>query len=794
MGHAERQDKEHLDMKLPGVNYQTGVQSRGRHDISAPMRVAQAEANASEAWTRAVHQGVDTTDEILDNIAEDEAIRGMNAYNTAKLAWSAEQNYYDENGEAADANGGARYNNAEEAARAEAMKVVKSTRGQRLFGQRADAANVRYGADWHKKVVGWKKEEDTANHMEAANIYTQQGAYEEANLVIEEARRKGLFSEAQADKARANVMGTEITRGYEARIAASVSAVDLNATRQAIEDDTQISEGGRRALKTALKTHMVTMATEDMREVLTSVEKASIQRGEDGETEAALLGDAIIHQLSMVNDSSIDGADNETRRAILANVRAVQREWQVAANKRKAGRKVEDELACAFSPECRNTIGKSDRTSMFDKGMQAMAGWKVDPETGEYGPTLTDKQLLGKEGAPYRDRMVLFAANTGVVTDYMNDVIDKGLTSRIPEERRAAISMMQKTLVLNPNAIQGAAKGVVAELLPIARLMDLDHAADMWNQYRETKPSDRQAFNELFDKTTVGFNYMGAIKDGLVGTGFVAFFRATPEAQVPFINDVRIRAKHLMPFVGGDAGEAIKTSIAMVKDTYGVDKSTGTARVMQHPPAATVENGNYDGGKWVAGALERAFLAEGIDELPEGLRLQRSPDYVYGTHQKYYAYYMDEEGRHQAVAVIFDFDSTPEAAEKAAKEAAKAQQAADLEALNKVRAAQKEDPSLMVTPDYQREVNMADLSEKLQRGAVDGMTAVGKAYTSAVKGFVSTWGPLPQMVMKKAIEVKGKFDRDAELRAKRGEERIAKEKAARAATLKKIAEQFSRAQ
>ena len=781
-------------MKLPGINYQTGVQSLGRHDIAAPMRVAQAEANASEAWTRAVHQGVNTTDEILDNIAEDEAVKGMNAYNTAKLAWSTEQNYYDENDEAADANGGARYNNAEEAARAEATKVVKSTRGQRLFGQRADAANVRYGADWHKKVVAWKKEEDTSNHMEAATIYTQQGAYEEANLAIEEARRKGLFSEAQADKARANVMGTEITKGYEAKISASISAVDLNATRQAIEDDTQISEGARNTLNTALKTHMVTMATEDMREVLTSVEKAVNAEGADGETEAALVGDAIIHQLSMINDSSIDGADNETRRAVLANIRSVQREWQVAADKRKAGRKIEDDLACAFSPECRNTIGKSDQTPVFNKGMQAMAGWKVTPETGEYGPTLTDKQLLGKEGAPYRDRMVLFAANTGVMTDYMNDVIDKGLTSRVPEERRAAISMMQKTLVLNPNAIQGAAKGVVAELLPIARLMDLDHAADLWNQYRESDPNDKKAFNKVFDETTADFDYLGAIKDGLVGTGFLAFFEDTPEAQIPFINDVRIRGKLLMPFHNGDAGEAIKASIAMVKDTYGVDKSTGVARVMKHPPAATVANGNYGDGEWVGGVLERAFLAEGIGELPEGLRLQRSPDYVYGTNQKYNAYYMDEEGRHQAVAIDFDFDGTPEAAEKIKKEAAKAQTAADEKAVTTALIAQRDDPTIALTADQQRAVNGAELRETLQRGAVKGMSAVGNAYDYTVGSIDAVWGRLPRQIGAGLTSAREKFQHDAELRAKRGKERIAKERAARAATAKAIEEQFSRGQ
>ena len=43
-------------MRIPGAILQNGVKSLGRNDINAPMQVANAEANASRAWSNTVNQ------------------------------------------------------------------------------------------------------------------------------------------------------------------------------------------------------------------------------------------------------------------------------------------------------------------------------------------------------------------------------------------------------------------------------------------------------------------------------------------------------------------------------------------------------------------------------------------------------------------------------------------------------------------------------------------------------------------------------------------------------------------
>ena len=723
-------------MKLPGVTYQAGVQSLGRRDTSAPLKLAQAETQAADAWAQALHSGVESADEILDNIAKDERVKGMNAYNKAMLEWSATQTYHDEKaGTDASQDGDKRFNSAEDAARAAAMEVVKSTRGQRLFNQSADEASVRYGADWLNKVEQWRREEDAANRMEAVDIYTRSGEYDVANQVIEESLEKGVFSAGQAAKARGIVMGTEVVRSHEASIEAAESAETLNAARERIENDTQLSDQARAGLEARLLEHVVNIYTTDMRQVLSAVEEQS------DETTAAMYGDSYIHEMAKITDSAIDGLSNEQRRKVLGAIRNVQREWQAKADDASYSAKRDMEMFCLDPRECLATDQRGTQSNKrLEYTHRRMIGG-VEMKGGKWEFALSDTEMLsqGGEGEKARLALVEMSVGSNYVSDYLHQLIDKGLTSKNPEYTQTAISMLNGLTTRSPSIINRMQKGIVKDMANIANMFGREKAAELINNRLSTQPNELATYQAQFDKERENINldkFFETFSEG----GFL-WFNSTPERRAESERMVMEMTREAMVYSRGDLDGALGVVRAQLENTYGVSNATGKKMFTKHPPERIVPYGERNGGDWIQEQFATDFQERFGTEVPENVHMHLLP----GTEKDrpiYYVSYLDPElGMVQGATFEFDYYATPQGVDYLDELSAERDRI-DNEA-NTTRAIEtlRADPSKAAPNSVQRDIGKRQLLEGVTEVFAGTVDVAGKAYQQLEAGVapVTSW-------------------------------------------------------
>ena len=390
-------------MKLPGIQYGRGVQSLGRQDVSAPLREAGAEAAAGQAWTRTMYQGVDTIEGIGDMIAKEDNAEAMNVYNTMKPQWLGDQNPLDDKSTPAWVNGMTRFNEADEKARKEAMKDIRTDQGRRLFNQNADEANVRYGNAWHQKVKNWHDEDSRSNLFTAAETYQQHREFGVASDIYNDMHERGLLTTAQFNKAESinNVM--EIHSDIDAQTNGATTAADYLAVRQGIDAQTQIDQKAKDQLQRDVDNRVIEVETGILRELLTDIESSM------GLPAAAEYGELISHASAQVTDPEEHGMVTEkATQAKLNAVRQVAREWQYRDKTAAAGAKRRASTECAIYNTCLATSGKSDVRTIHDDWYSTRLGWDLEGKTGVNKNGIENSVILGADevGEQKRDAIV----------------------------------------------------------------------------------------------------------------------------------------------------------------------------------------------------------------------------------------------------------------------------------------------------------------------------------------------------------------------------------------------------
>ncbi len=639
-------------MKIPSVQY-GGVQALGRQDVTAPLRTAAAEAGATRAWSQALNQGVESFDQIVDMRAKDRAVQGMNAYNETKLAWQAEQEYYDANGESATDNGAQRFNDSDDAARKTASDFLgNDQRAQYYFNEAADKANIQYGDAWHRKVLSWHKDEQFGVANQAMEIATQKRNFDAVDLIVNDYAQRGVFTRVQAEKLISNNDANRVKSDYGTAIEMTTTPEDAMALRDRIKNESKFSDEARMNYEERLDNQLIATQTDGLRQAMTIIEN------EVGLTAAVVGGDAAIHEIAkMVEEADTGFATDKARQSNRNALRSVWQEWKGRLEKQTGTAKRINSIQCVNDGTCLPTTGKSNSRDAHDDYADVAIGRIPIGKRDIDNNGIENTVILAKEeeGQRLRNTLTTLANKNGYASKTLRQTIDAGLTSPDAAHTRAAVQMYQRVNDISPATMEGTQSGIVKEFGPVMQTFDEDRAVASIQKYKALTDGDRTRLRESFDAKKVDDDvFSDLMKAEMPVTGWV--FDSVPGYKDTFKREVENKARMLMPFVDGDIGAAYKAAIVSTKNTYDVDQHIGT--VVKKPFATSLAHGNIDGGKWAHDLIEQELPSFNEGDMPDSYTYAPTPDFDPISNPSYVISWLNEDGEYKAIGADFHFNET----------------------------------------------------------------------------------------------------------------------------------------
>ncbi|MCK4714575.1 MAG: hypothetical protein KAT35_03300, partial [Candidatus Aenigmarchaeota archaeon] len=641
-------------MRLPGITYGR-VQSLGREDVTAPIRVAAAENVADAAWAQAMNQGAESLDDIVEMQAQERTTKAMNAYNEAKLAWQADQTYYDENNIAATDNGNQRYGSGDEAARSAAGEFIgEDTRAQQYFDTAAEKANVQYGDAWHRKVVGWKRDEQIGEATKGIELATQMRDFNTADDIIESNRLQGVFTGAQAERARSVNDANRTNSRYTTAIDMTASPESDMSLRKRIGEEPKLTDAAKVKFEQMLDNSIIERYKGELRESM------SITEEEIGLEAAVLTGDYIVHEMAKMTNEDEDGLTTTSRQRNIAAQREVWREWKMRLDKKTAATSRRASMDCAILNTCPPTTGKTTDQKRHDDYLATKLGWDLVGKR-EYQKNDIESGIIlanDEQGHELRRVMQEDFARTGYVARTTRETLDAAMTSNDPEITRSGVKLLQQLSMVSPGGVVAKQAGIVEEYSDIIQAFDEDRAVTLIQKSKSLTPADMEFSGKVFEESKLKADDFGSLmKEEMahVDGGFL-WFDAQPSYKETFRLKVEDKAKKLMPLVGDDMGAAYKAAIKSVNNSYGVDQTIG--KIVSNPFSTSLSYGEVDNGEWAHEIIREGIPSFNKGEMPESYDYAPVPDFNPISNPTYLVSWVNEDGEYTAAAAELRFEES----------------------------------------------------------------------------------------------------------------------------------------
>ena len=684
-------------MKLPGINYNLGVQSLGRADTSAPGRqwaanqqVRDATTDIAEAALRGsldakayderevekakyeAEKAAEKAEREAEKQGRIEATAAMNNYNKRMSEFGTYAKWTDQTNEKGVSTiqaGVANYTEFERKVREETVNTIPSEYGKRDFNIEADRANVQYGAQWGKQLVSWKQGEDTANGLVYVNDAVMRHDYPAAYNKIERMNDDGLLTPTAYASMRLDTAGRQKDYEYNTSITeigdthdAASRVQAANAKKAEILNDPILNNDAAEKYISIIENKIIAQNADQFRTFLAEMSRAKYPPEViDG------VKDDYIKAVAMITDDSVDGLSENSRADHVRALKVVAQDWDVAKVAKAASAANFDALTAYSRGAVSPTSGDN---SVGDKAQDiyarvAFLHQDIDEEgkINEYSglnvqqlfsPNSGDPDITYKAGQARR-AIIEDYQRTGSIPKSIKTYINSGLTSN---DRQTVFNTVNFVRQLGNGAFGSASYqqlSITDVEKQIIATFDTATAADLIIQNKKVSQTDRNIYQKQFTDSVLTVDTIrSAVK---AYDPAVSAYVDDPDWEGVPLDTIKRHAAEFVGFTGGNVEMAV--TMAYKKLNYGVDLTFD--KVMRNPFSKTVAHAEQDDG-WVHRQLREDITAQGY-ALPD--------DYDYMMldipHKKakegspaFSIKWINERGEEKSMIFVPDFDATPE--------------------------------------------------------------------------------------------------------------------------------------
>ena len=618
-------------MKLPGINYNTGVRSLGRVDITAPIRVAQAQA-------RAVEQVGAVAQSFYEQQAATEANKALLEYSRTYDEWRNVQEPYERKpdgttGQGVWKNADEYFRKADQNAREVAAENLTSPLARRLFEEKAAQITERNRQEWAATNIKWMKADELTSNLSAIDQAVQARKFDEARAMLNNAAIANILGPQKAMELDQKIAYQEKYHNYSVMVDRIMTPTEANALRKAVKEDGTLRESDRNKIEAAIYSKLTDQALANFHAEVQAVE------AEQGLTKAVARGEQIISEVVRTRPEELGGDSKYKEVQINALITALSR-YKVEQVKMTAEARRVLDAECYASGSCTASPNFEDGRHDDLWAMQIM-GWQ--PDGGKSGQFVKDENydetVLLNPDDPRFVQTIQYSAQTGFVPRTAAGILETAMFKGTGEEAVNALAFYYNLHQANPGALYRRTDDRVLEVVSYAQLLGGTPQAfqEAINQYRATEAmgdDERKVYKTLgaskeFNKTFKNkFDTMLGDHFGTDSPWWKFWESSTPPVQESFKLRVKQAAQSYLPMTRGNMEQAMKMAMIALEPSFGPTRINDKLEMTQFPPEKFVNNGNVQDGKTLRPQiLEEVRAKYGADYNTKYLRIEPAPNF-----------------------------------------------------------------------------------------------------------------------------------------------------------------------
>lgn len=600
-------------MKLPGITYGP-VQSLGREDIGAPLRVAGAVSQAAQQWSQVAGN-------IYDQESVSQAEKATLDYTAAMDAWQAGQNPYqtDAQGNVTEGTwirGAEIFQQSEDAiANSVAKQHLKTPLARRLFEAEHNKLKLKNNASWNGKLEAWRMEDQFVTMSNSIQTHLENKQFESARRSVAKGMAVNIIGRKDANELVNQIDYQEHYHNFSVGVDSIETPQQAVQLRSAVEADGKLRPQEKNKLDAAISEVLVNNYLEEFHNEVQRTEAVA------GLPAAVQAGQNRINGVVRTTPEGL-GGDSKFKESVTSQLISALSRYQGQLVKRTAEMARIDDVECYASGRCLASPQYNDNVHN-DFWASRVMGWLPDGGGTDYDRTSpgarTERDLLTdpQVGAA----TVEFAAISGFMPKQAAQILEASLFDRNGENSMQALNIYHNLYKQNPYAVYRRKND---DLLGVVAMADMlggspeayGNALNYYRQLSDMPQAEKtrletlgktKEFNDFFDD-----NYKGMLKDefGRDVRWWRMFTSSRPEVSENHKHLIKTMAQKYMPFTNGNMELAMRTAMHAMKSSYGGSNATGDYKFMQHPPDKIVTGGEVNDGQWMPRQMKEEITKE----------------------------------------------------------------------------------------------------------------------------------------------------------------------------------------